>query len=144
MANYSNDQLIAFFEQWQPKVQYFGIDIIPPGFFKFYKQGRELVKAEAAAKVAEAKAATRSIQWTAEEYDAVALGYMTYGKNGYKQAIEDFRLVSQRHSDNAVKLATYSCAHLDTKSDVEGMADYAQGLLDALNAIEEGRFKGTR
>jgi hypothetical protein len=59
MATYSDAQLIAFFKQWQPKVQYFGIEIVPPGFFGFYKQGRALVKAEAAAKVAEDKAARR-------------------------------------------------------------------------------------
>jgi hypothetical protein len=137
-------QLIEFYQQWLPRVNAFGYDNLPDGYHTYYRHGKKLAKEQAAAKVAEAKAAARSIQWTAEEYDAVALGYMTYGKNGYKQAIKDFRLVSQRHSDNAIKLATYSCAHLDTKSDVEGMADYAQGLLDALNAIEEGRFKGTR
>ena len=58
MATYSDAQLIAFFKQWQPKVQYFGIDIIPPGFFGFYKQGRALVKAEAAATLAAERAAS--------------------------------------------------------------------------------------
>lgn len=81
--------------------------------------------------------------WTTEEYIAVAKAYLKYGKNGYKNAIVDFRLVSDRHSDNAVKLATYSCAHLDTLSDVDGMKDHADELLQILNDLCPGRFTKT-
>ena len=70
--------------------------------------------------------------WTRAEYIAVAEAYLKYGKNGYVQSIADFRQVSDRHSDNAIKIATYSCAHLDTTTDVDGLKDHASELLEIL------------
>ena len=81
--------------------------------------------------------------WTHEEYTAVAEAYLKYGKNGYKQAIADFRKVSHRHSDNAIKIATYSCAHLDTTTDVDGLKDHATELLLILQDMVPGRFTST-
>ena len=81
--------------------------------------------------------------WTREEYVAVAEAYLKYGKNGYAQAIADFRQVSDRHSDNAIKIATYSCAHLDTTTDVDGLKDHASELLEVLNGMVPGRFTAT-
>ncbi|QLF86165.1 hypothetical protein CC030809_00109 [Synechococcus phage S-CAM7] len=89
MATYTNAQLIAFFKQWEPKVQYFGIDIVPPGFFKFYKQGRELVKAEAAATLAAAKTNSRT-PLTESELRPVFEEYLaTYLDNGLKAKVFD-------------------------------------------------------
>ena len=89
MATYTNAQLIAFFKQWEPKVQYFGIDIVPAGFFKFYKQGRELVKAEAAATLAAAKTNSRT-PLTESELRPVFEEYLTtYLDNGVKAKVFD-------------------------------------------------------
>ena len=81
--------------------------------------------------------------WTRAEYQAVAEAYLKYGKNGYRSAIIDFRKVSDRHSYNAVKIATYSCAHLDTQSDVFGLKDHATELLEVLQELVPGRFTST-
>ena len=81
--------------------------------------------------------------WTRQEYVAVAEAYLNYGKNGYQQSISDFRKVSDRHSDNAIKIATYSCAHLDTTTDVDGLKDHASELLEVLEEMVPGRFTST-
>ena len=81
--------------------------------------------------------------WTRAEYQSVAESYLKYGKNGYRHAINDFRKVSDRHSDNAIKIATYSCAHLDTQSDVFGLKDHATELLEVLQELRPGRFTST-
>jgi hypothetical protein len=81
--------------------------------------------------------------WTRDEYFAVAESYLKYGKNGYVQTIADFRKVSDRHSDNAIKIATYSCAHLDTTTDVDGLKDHANELLEVLQEMVPGRFTAT-
>ena len=137
-------QLIKFYEQWLPKVNAFGYDNLPDGYHTYYRHGKKLAKESAAAKAAEAKAKSRATRWTAEEYDAMAQAYFNNGRN-QKACLAEFRLTSQRHTDKSVMLAVYSCAALDTKvKEIVGLKDYANGLLDALNAIEDGRFKGTR
>ena len=104
MATYSNAQLIAFFKQWQPKVQYFGIDIIPNGFFKFYKQGRELVKAEAAAKVAAERAASvKRIPWLVSEITQAMELYISEGSS-LQGATDAFMKLNPNteHTENSV------------------------------------------
>ena len=136
-------QLIEFYQQWLPRVNAFGYDNLPDGYHTYYRHGKQLAKASAAAKVAESKS-TYATRWTAEEYDAMAQAYFNNGRN-QKACLAEFRLSSQRHTDKSVMLAVYSCAALDTKvKEIVGLKDYAQGLLDALNAIEPKRFKGTR
>jgi len=88
-AIYSEAQLTTFFKQWEPKVQYFGIDIIPNGFFKFYKQGRDLLKAEAAATLAAAKTNSRT-PLTESELRPVFEEYLaTYLDDGKKVKVFD-------------------------------------------------------
>ncbi len=143
-ATFTDAQLTSFFKQWEPKVQYFGIEIVPAGYFGYYKQGRALVKAQALAAKAEANAKSRATRWTAEEYDVMAQAYINNGRDR-KACLAEFRQFSQRHTDDAVTFAAYSAAALDTKDpSTEGFKDYAKGLLNALNAIEPKRFKGTR
>lgn len=137
-------QLIEFYQQWLPRVEAFGYDNLPPGYHTYYRHGKQLAKASAAAKVAEAKAKSRATRWTAEEYDAMAQAYINNGRDR-KACLAEFRQFSPRHTDDAVTFAAYSAAALDTQDALtEGFKDYAKGLLDALNAIEPKRFKGTR
>ena len=42
-----------------------------------------------------------------------------------------------------IKIATYSCAHLDTQSDVFGLKDHATELLEVLQELRPGRFTST-
>ena len=81
--------------------------------------------------------------WTRAEYIAVAEAYLKHSENNYEQCIKDFRKVSDRHSDDAVKLATFSCAHLDTMSTAEGLKDHASELLEVLDIMDPGRFTAT-
>ena len=78
--------------------------------------------------------------WTRAEYIAVAEAYLKHSEHNYEQCIKDFRKVSDRHSDDAVKLATFSCAHLDTMSTAEGLKDHASELLEVLDIMVPGRF----
>ena len=137
-------QLIEFYQQWLPRVNAFGYDNLPDGYHTYYRHGKQLAKEQAAAKVAEAKAKSRATRWTAEEYDAMAQAYINNA--GDRPAIlREFRAFSERHTDSAIDIAAQACKALDTtEPSVVGMTDYAQGLLDALNAIEPKRFKGTR
>ena len=48
-------QLIEFYQQWLPRVEAFGYDNLPPGCHTYYRHGKQLAKASAAAKAAEAK-----------------------------------------------------------------------------------------
>ena len=80
--------------------------------------------------------------WTDQEYRAIAEAYILFGRSEFK-CLDYFRNVSDRHSDNAVRLAVNSCKFLDSKvHDAKGLKDYAEGLLIALNDIEPGRFSG--
>ena len=77
---------------------------------------------------------------TDAEYDALAAAYVAHA--GDRPAIiAAFREVSDRHTDAAVDIAAQSCRELDTTvHESTGLKDHAAGLLDALNAIEPGRF----
>ncbi|AOV62301.1 hypothetical protein S420910_112 [Synechococcus phage S-CAM7] len=60
--NYSpaqQTQLIEFYQQWLPRVNAFGYDNLPDGYHTYYRHGKKLAKAAAAAKIVEAKAARR-------------------------------------------------------------------------------------
>ena len=137
-------QLIDFYQQWLPKVNAFGYANLPDGYQVYYRHGKKLAQALKMKLEAEDKAKSRSIRWTAEEYDSMAQAYIKNGRDR-KACLAEFRQSSQRHTDDAVTFAAYSAAALDTKDpSTAGFKDYAKGLLDALNAIEPNRFKGTR
>lgn len=137
-------QLINFYQQWLPHVENFGYENLPHGTHEFYRHGKKFFKEQQIAEAAAAKANSRATRWLAEEYDAMAAAYFKHGRN-QKACLAEFRKFSERHTDKSVMLAVYSCAALDTKvKEIVGLKDYANGLLNALNAIESGRFKGTR
>ena len=52
-------QLIEFYQQWLPRVNAFGYDNLPDGYHTYYRHGKQLAKFQAAARVAEDKAARR-------------------------------------------------------------------------------------
>ena len=82
--------------------------------------------------------------WTQEEYNLIAESYFLYGRN-QAQCLNHFRKFSDAHSDQSVKIALYSCPALDTEvEEISGLKDHARGLLDALNAIEPGRFMSNK
>ncbi len=137
-------QLIEFYQQWLPRVNAFGYDNLPDGYHTYYRHGKQLAKASAAAKVVEAKAKSRATRWTGEEYDVMAQAYINNA--GDRPAIlREFRSFSERHTDSAIDMMAQICLQADTTvKSADGLNHPAQGLLDALNAIEEGRFKGTR
>tara|TARA_B100000073_G_C23517441_1_gene486425 strand:+ start:128 stop:580 length:453 start_codon:yes stop_codon:yes gene_type:complete len=83
------------------------------------------------------------LNWTHAEYMTQAQGYILYG-NDRAACFNHFRKFHTTHNQNAINFATYSCAALDTQNGLDGFKDYAQGLLDALNAIEPGRFQGNK
>jgi len=147
MTNYSpaqQAQLIEFYQQWLPRVNAFGYDNLPPGTHTYYRHGKKLFNQQQATLAAEAKAKSRATRWTAEEYDAMAAAYFKHGRN-QRACLAEFRAFSERHTDKSVMLAVYSCAALDeTVTEITGLKDYANGLLNALNDIEPGRFKATR
>ena len=137
-------QLIEFFQQWLPHVEAFGYLNLPAGTHGYYREGKKLFKAQQESERAAAIAKSRATRWTAEEYDAMAAAYIQFGRDR-KACLTEFRKFSDRHTDDAVTFAAYSAAALDTTEPAsEGFKDFAHGLLDALNAIEPGRFKATR
>ena len=141
MTTLTQDQQTAldFYSEMVDQVKYFGLTILADREERLlFRQGKKLIETALNTKK------VYETTWLPEEYDAVAAGYVRHGKNGYKKVIEEFRSISDRHSDNAIKLATYSCAHLDKTSGVYGMKDYAEGLLQALKSIDTDRFEGNR
>ena len=143
-ATYTDAQLITFYHAQRARVEAFGISNLQVGSPRLYKQGRKLVESQAAAKVAEAKAKSRATRWTAEEYDVMAQAYINNA--GDRPAIlREFRAYSERHTDSAIDMMAQICLQADTTiKSADGLNHPAQGLLDALNAIEPKRFKGTR
>jgi len=83
-----------------------------------------------------------STRWTDMEYAAIAMAYLRNGADE-RACLSEFRCVSDRHSDYAVRLAVNSCKFLDTQvKDARGLDCYAQGLLSALQDLAGDRFQG--
>ena len=141
----SDRDAISFYEENLNFVNGFGLTNLEQGERRMFKKGRTLVeKVAAAARAALNPRNADATRWTAEEYDVLAAAYVKHGRDRVS-IIADFRLYSDRHSDNAVTLAAYSCAALDKRcKEITGLKDYANGLLTALQALESDRFFGTR
>ena len=134
----------TFYTQWAPKVAAFGVYNLPEGTLTHYRAGKKIAAQIVEFEAAAARAESRKCRWTAEEYDAMAAAYVKHGRDR-KACLAEFRLPSTRHTDDAVTFAAYSAAALDTQDpSTEGFKDYAKGLLNALNALCPGRFKGNR
>ena len=131
---------IEFYNENQSFVEGFGLFNLDREDRRTFNQGKKLkVKFEKFN-----KNATKNVPWTAEEYDAMANAYMKH--SGDRPAIlKEFRLSSERHTDNAIDIAAQSCRQLDlTVKNVSGLTDYANGLLRALQSIDKNRFSGNR
>jgi hypothetical protein len=143
MTALTADQLTAieFYQENLSYVEGFGLTNLDRPERLLFKKGRRLVEEALAA-------ATRTnktyVQWTAEEHDAMAACYLQF--EGNRPAIvAAFMAFSARHTADAVDIAAQSCKALDTQHpETVGMRDYADGLLNALNALAPGRFKSTR
>jgi len=139
----TQDQQIAldFFAVWEQQVKYFGLTILPEREDRLlFRKGKKLMESALTLKGKNAKG---HVKWTAEEYDAMAEAYHQH--EGNRPAIvAAFMTFSERHSASAVDIAAQSCKALDTNYPQTGMTDYADGLLNALNAITPNRFKSNR
>ena len=137
-ATFTDAQLTTFFKQWEPKVQYFGIEIVPPGFFGFYKQGRALVKAAAAAKVAEAKKGT---PYTEEEAISLAMLYISCGGDMFAARAEFMaRFPESRHSASSVYMKLSRIRTLDNQYDNDTEWQVDRQLTEILQGIDPERF----
>ena len=82
----------------------------------------------------------KHVKWTAEEYDTLAAAYCKHCGDR-KAILREFRLYSERHSDNAIDIAAQACLQLDnTIKSVSGLKDIANGLKLALKSINQKRF----
>ena len=80
--------------------------------------------------------------WTDLEYAAIAQAYIRNGADE-RACLAEFRCISDRHSDYAVRLAVNSCKFLDSQvKDAKGLNCYANGLLTALQDLAGDRFQG--
>ena len=139
----TQDQQIAldFFAVWEDQVKYFGLTILPEREDRLlFRKGKKLMEAALSTK---SKSSKGQVKWTAEEYDTIANAYHLFG-NDRNACLNYFRKYHDRHTDDAVTFAAYSAANLDTENGLSGFKDYADGLLNALNAITPNRFKGNR
>ena len=135
-------QLVEFYNTYRKQVETFGIINVldDRDDRRNYRKGQKIIESTITA----VKSQRKNIDWTPEEYGYIAESYFKYGRN-QAQCLKYFRQFSQRHTDKSVKIALYSCPALDTKvNEISGLKDFANGLLDALNAIEPGRFVATR
>lgn len=133
---------IEFYQQNENAVQYFGLTHLADREERLlYRQGKKLIESALTIKGANSKA---NVKWSAEEYDTLAQAYVTHGADEW-ECLKDFRKYSERHTDNAVRLAVNSCKYLDQSLNyAKGLSDYSNGLLDALKALDSKRFKGRR
>jgi len=141
----SDRNAIDFYEENLNFVKGFGLTNLEREERRMFKKGKTLVEqVAAAARAALNPRNAEATRWTGEEYDVLAAAYVKHGRDRVS-IIADFRLYSERHSDNAVTLAAYSCAALDKRcKEITGLKDYANGLLCALQALESDRFIGNR
>tara|TARA_R100001082_G_C4286268_1_gene126133 strand:- start:33 stop:464 length:432 start_codon:yes stop_codon:yes gene_type:complete len=115
------------------------------GLFQFDREDRLFFnKGKRLSQLEEKSVRASERTWLAEEYDALAAAYVRHA--GDRPAIlKQFRLFSERHTDNAIDIAAQACRALDTQvKHVKGLTDYANGLLSALQALDQNRFEGVR
>ena len=136
---------VAFYEEMRNYVKGFGLANLDREDRLEFKKGRKILeRLDQQVKAAINPRSAAATKWTAEEYDALAVSYLRHGADE-RACLADFRLVSDRHSDYAVRLAVNSCKFLDTTvKDAKGLHDYANGLLSALQHIGGDRFQGRR
>ena len=103
---------------------------------RLYNKGKNLI-----AKLQQFKKdSEKNVKWTAEEYDTLAAAYCKHCGDR-KAILREFRLYSERHSDNAIDIAAQACLQLDnTIKSVSGLKDIANGLKLALKSINNKRF----
>ena len=139
----TSEQQIAidFYADNLQYVESFGLMNLDKEERLLYRKGKKLL--ESALSLKEVKTSGHT-KWTIEEYHYLAGAYFNHGRN-QRECLNYFRKFSDRHTDKSVMIAVYSCAALDKKvKEISGLKDYADGLLNALNEIEPGRFVGTR
>ena len=133
----TNEQsAIDFYTEHVNYVAGFGLINLEREERRLYNKGKNLI-----AKLQQFKKDTeKHVKWTAEEYDTLAAAYVKHC--GDRPAIlREFRLYSERHSDNAIDIAAQACLQLDnTIKSVSGLKDIANGLKLALKSINQNRF----
>jgi len=103
---------------------------------RLYNKGKNLITKLQQFK----KDSEKNVKWTAEEYDTLAAAYVKHCGDR-KSILREFRLYSERHSDNAIDIAAQACLQLDnTIKSVSGLKDIANGLRLALKSINNKRF----
>ena len=136
-----------FYEETAATVLAYGLAYFDREDRMLIRKGKQAVaKLEQAAKASLNRRSKAATEWFPEEYDALAAAYHRHPSDR-KAALAEFRCYSDRHSDSAVDMALGSCRFLDTRvqeTEGKGLHDYANGLLNALQDIEPGRFKGNR
>ena len=136
---------LEFYEANASYVQGFGIsnlgDREERQLFRRGAKLSDLIISSAKSTVTRSNAA----RWTDDDYFIMASAYMVHGRDQLA-CIEFCRAAGMtRQSDNAIRLAAYSCAALDSKvTECNGLKDYANGLLAALQSLESGRFYANR
>ena len=141
----SDSAAVAFYEEMRNYVDGFGLINLDREDRLQFKKGRKVLESvEQQVKSAMNPRCAAATKWTAEEYDALAAAYIRNGADE-RECLSEFRLVSDRHSDYAVRLAVNSCKFLDSSvKDAKGLHDYANGLLSALQSLGGDRFQGCR
>ena len=81
-----------------------------------------------------------SQSWTDAEYQAMANAYVR-NAGDRKATIAQFREISARQTDSALDIAAQACRELDLYVvEATGLKDHAEGLLIALQDIDNDRF----
>ena len=127
---------VEFYQENLNYVQGFGLSNLEREDRMMYNKGRKILEKYEQFK----KDSEKHVKWTPEEYDTLASAYVKHC--GDRPAIlREFRLYSERHSDNAVDIAAQACLQMDnTIKTVSGLKDHASGLKLALQSINKERF----
>ena len=127
---------VEFYQDHLNYVSGFGLINLEREERRLYNKGKKLIEKLQQFK----KDSEKHVKWTAEEYDTLASAYVKHC--GDRPAIlREFRLYSERHSDNAVDIAAQACLQMDnTIKTVSGLKDHASGLKLALQSINKERF----
>ena len=127
---------VEFYQENLNYVQGFGLSNLEREDRMMYNKGRKILEKYEQFK----NDSEKHVKWTAEEYDTLASAYVKHC--GDRPAIlREFRLYSERHSDNAVDIAAQACLQMDnTIKTVSGLKDHASGLKLALQSINKERF----
>ena len=127
---------VEFYQDHLKYVQGFGLSNLEREDRMMYNKGRKILEKYEQFK----KDSEKHVKWTPEAYDTLASAYVKHC--GDRPAIlREFRLYSERHSDNAVDIAAQACLQMDnTIKTVSGLKDHASGLKLALQSINKERF----